>query len=75
MKASKDIVVLETAISNEVIYQLQTNDFREDLNAVINEYARQLEEGGVEIFQIGNDFVVTEDCIYIAAYEEDVNEQ
>lgn len=46
LKASKDIVVLETAISDEVIYQLQTNDFREDLNAVINEYARQLEEGG-----------------------------
>lgn len=75
IKASKDIIVIETAINDEVIQQLKTNDLYEDLKVVIDEYARQLKESRVEIFEVGNDFIVTEECVYIAMYEEDLSEQ
>lgn len=76
IKASKDIVVVVAEIDDEVIQQLkQSDDQHADLNAIINEYANQLEGKGVEIFDRGNDFIVCEEGIYIACYDDEFDEK
>jgi hypothetical protein len=76
IKASKDIVVVIAEIDDEVIQQLkQSDDQHKDLNAVINEYANQLEGKGIEVFDRGNDFIVCEEGIYIACYADEFDEK
>lgn len=74
--ASKDIIVVETSINDDVIQQLkQSDDTNKDLGAVITEYAKQLQDKGIEIFDMGNDFIVCEEGIYIACYDDEFDEK
>ncbi len=69
------IVVLETEINDDVIQQLkQADDNDPHLKEVIDAYAKALEGEDIEIFEIGNDFIVCENAIYIAVYEDELTE-
>lgn len=69
------IIVLETEINNDVIQQLkQADDNDPHLKEVIDAYVVTLEREDIEIFEIGNDFIVCENAIYIAVYEDEFTE-
>lgn len=74
---TKDIVVLESPINNDVIDNLEAHDdFDEQLNFVIRAYVAWIEDNeNIEIYRIGNSYFITEDSIYIAVYQDDLSEE
>lgn len=75
--ASKDIIVLETKLNDDVIAQLKSisnDEVADDIKLVIKAYTMELEEKypNVELFEIGSHYIVTEDCIYIAVYADEI---
>lgn len=75
-KLERDIVVLWINIDDDVITNLKfSDDYDECLNIVINAFKEQLEQEGKEIFYIGNTFLICEDNIYLAIYEDEWDEE
>ena len=74
---TRDIVVVSIPIDNEVIYNLQArDDFDEHLNFVVRAYAAHIEDNeNIEIYKIGNCYLITEDYIYLAVYQDELNEE
>jgi hypothetical protein len=74
---TRNIVVMEAAINDDVIAIIQAHDdFDEQLNFVVRAYIAHIEDNtGIEILRIGNCYFVTEDAIYIAQYEDDINQE
>lgn len=70
---NKDIIVLDIEINDEVINILRVHDdFDEQLNFVIRAYAAHIEDNeDIDIFEIGNTYLVTESVIYVAAYADE----
>jgi hypothetical protein len=69
------IVVLEAQIDDEVIQHLKMADDSDiHLKEIIDAYEIVLSEKGIEIFDRGNDFLICEDAIYIAVYEDEFEE-
>lgn len=74
--ASRDIIVVETAIDNDVIQQLKSAyDTNPDLATIIDSMNESLLEEGIEVFDRGNDFIVCEKGIYIACYSDEFDEK
>ena len=75
---TRDIIVVETPINDEVIYNLQAHDDDIDgeLKFVIKAYVAHIEDNeDIEILTIGNSYLVTEKSIYIAVYEDEWDEE
>jgi hypothetical protein len=75
---TKDIIVVETPVNDEVIYNLQADDdnIDEQLKFVIKAYAAYIEDNeDIEILTVGNSYLVTENAVYIAVYEDEWDEE
>jgi len=69
------IDILQMQLDDEVITTLRDEDDEDiHLAEAINAYAISLGGFGKEIFEHGNSYLVCEDCVYLAAYEDDVEE-
>ena len=68
------VTVLEIETNDEVIGQLKSID--EELDNVlidtIQAYKTVLKQDGIEIFYVGNHFLVCENCTYFAVYEDEL---
>lgn len=71
-----EITILETEIDEEVIAQLKQVDGQDEtMKRFVDAYASVLQEQGIEIFFVGNDFVVAEDKLYIFVYDDEFEEK
>ena len=68
------VTILQLQINDEVISQLETVEYPAEnpLVKYIQAYKQTLEEDypEIQIFKIGNHYLICEDCIYLAVYED-----
>jgi hypothetical protein len=74
---TRDIVVVSIPVNDDAIYNLGAHDdFDEELNFVIRAYVAFIEDNeDIEIYWIGNSYFVTEEFVYLAVYEDELDEE
>lgn len=70
----KVIYILQTDVNNGVVEELKKGNGDESLHKALLEYKVELDEKGIEIFRVYDYFMVGEDGIYIALYEDEMRE-
>jgi hypothetical protein len=69
----RGIVIVWTILNDDVVNDLRAfDDFDENLKDAIEILLEYLSDTNKEIFEIGNHYVVTEDEICIAVYEDEL---
>jgi len=70
----RGVVILRTAVNNDVVDNLRAfDDYDKNLKFAIEALVELLMDTDREIFEIGNQYVVTEEEICIAVYEDELN--
>lgn len=73
---NENIVVLTLEINNEVIANLRVvDDYDTKIKELIDALAEKLTDEGTEVYEVGNTFIVTENEILVAGYQDEVTEE
>lgn len=73
-KKDRVVVILEAELKDDVIAQLKQAEGDDVLKGYILAYRTALEDEGIEVFQVFDYFLVAENALYIAMYEDEVKE-
>jgi len=84
MSKERYILILEAELKDDIVQQLMTlpaDEVEPEIKWAIEEFLLKLENGeagpeydNIEIYQVGSYFIVTDKCIFIAEYEDEVED-